>query len=60
GTAVGSCRYVLARLVDDTMVIDLGDGDDASRVRHAWSDAPVVNLYDAAGRPVPGFELSIE
>jgi sialate O-acetylesterase len=60
GTAVGSCRYVLARLVDDTMVIDLGDGDDASRVRHAWSDAPVVNLYDGAGHPVPGFELSIE
>ena len=57
---IGECRWVLARLDGDDMLIDLGDGENASRVRHAWSDAPVVNLFDGAGRPIPGFELSIE
>jgi sialate O-acetylesterase len=36
-----------------------GDGQPATRVRHAWADAPVVNLYDARPIPVPGFELPI-
>lgn len=60
GDHVGSCRYVLAQTDGESIFIDLGDDGNASRVRHAWSDAPVVNLYDAQGRPIPGFELGIE
>ena len=58
GEAQESCRFVLPDLVGDTMVVPL-DGQPAMRVRHAWADAPIVNLYDGRGLPVPGFELTI-
>ena len=35
------------------------DGKPATRVRYAWIDSPVVNLYDARPLPVPGFEIPI-
>ncbi len=41
------------------MSIPVPAGFQAQRVRHAWADAPIVNLYDARGMPVPGFELAI-
>jgi sialate O-acetylesterase len=53
-----SCRYAPATAVGDTLnVVD--DGQPATRVRYAWIDSPVVNLYDARPLPVPGFELPI-
>jgi len=57
--APDSCRFVLARLDRARMVIPVPDGMVPSRVRYAWADAPVVNLYDAGGMPVPGFALEI-
>ena len=59
GDTQESCRFVLPRIADDTLVLDAG-GEPATRVRHAWSDAPIVNLYDQRGLPIPGFELAIE
>ena len=59
GSAQDSCRYVLARLAGDTMIIDTDPDMPATRVRYAWADAPIVNLYDGRGMPVPGFELAI-
>ena len=59
GEPQDSCRYALPALDGDTMRIDAGDGKPVTRVRHAWADAPVVNLYDARDLPVPGFELPI-
>lgn len=58
GETQDSCRYVTPRLVGASMVIP-ADGQPAVRVRHAWSDAPIVNLYDRRGMPVPGFELEV-
>ena len=58
GETQESCRYVLPALQGDTMLI-AADGQAVTRVRHAWSDAPIVNLYDGRGLPVPGFELKI-
>ncbi len=58
GETQESCRWVLPVLAGDRMVIATG-GQPATRVRHAWSDAPVVNLYDARDLPVPAFELEI-
>ena len=54
-----SCRYAQAAIAGDRLVIR-SDGQPATRVRYAWADAPVVNLFD--GRPVsiPGFELTVE
>ncbi|MFN6935751.1 MAG: sialate O-acetylesterase [Tsuneonella sp.] len=53
-----SCRFVIAALDTNRMIIR-SDGKAATRVRYAWSDAPIVNLYDGRGLPVPGFELPI-
>jgi sialate O-acetylesterase len=58
--APGTCRFVLARLEGARMILPVPEGMAPARVRHAWADAPVVNLYDAEGMPVPGFELAIE
>ena len=60
GSTQDSCRFVYPRLDGQRLVIDLPAGALATRVRHAWSDAPIVNLYDAGGRPIPGFELEVE
>jgi sialate O-acetylesterase len=59
GSTQESCRYAVPRLSGSTMVIALEAGETATRVRYAWSDAPIVNLYDARVLPVPGFELAI-
>lgn len=58
GETQESCRYAVARVDGDALVI-AGDGSPATRVRYAWADAPVVNLFDARPLPVPGFELEI-
>lgn len=54
-----SCRYASATVAGDRLLI-AGDGKPTTRVRYAWSDAPIVNLYDGRGLPVPGFELPIK
>ncbi|WP_427968262.1 sialate O-acetylesterase [Altererythrobacter sp.] len=59
GEAAGSCRYALPTIHGDTLTFSLADGETPTRVRYAWSDAPIVNLYDARGLPVPGFELEV-
>jgi sialate O-acetylesterase len=58
GETQESCRYAAATIEGDALVI-AGDGRPATRVRYAWADAPVVNLFDARPLPVPGFELDI-
>ncbi|NVD43421.1 sialate O-acetylesterase [Qipengyuania atrilutea] len=60
GEAAESCRFVLPALEGERLVIAPQDGMTPIRVRYAWADAPVVNLYDGGGRPIPGFELAIE
>jgi sialate O-acetylesterase len=59
GETQDSCRYAVAKVDGDRLVI-AGDGRAATRVRYAWADAPVVNVFDARPIPVPGFELEIE
>ena len=54
-----TCRYVDAR-VDGTKVVIAGDGKPVTRVRYAWSDYPVVNLYDLDMLPGPVFELPVQ
>jgi sialate O-acetylesterase len=57
GTA-GRCRYASAR-VDGNKIVIAADGRPTARVRYAWADYPVVNLYDEDLLPVPVFELLI-
>ncbi len=59
GADSSKCRWADARIESATLVIPVQSGETVSRIRHAWSDAPIVNLYDARGLPVPGFELAV-
>lgn len=54
-----SCRFAAAR-VEGSKVRVLGDGQPVTRVRYAWADTPVVNLYDAANMTPTSFELVVE
>ena len=58
GATQESCRYASAAIASDSLRIPLDD-EPATRVRYAWAESPVVNLYDARALPVPGFELPI-
>lgn len=58
GTDQASCRYAQARIEGDAIILT-GDTRPATRVRYAWADSPVVNLFDGRALPVPGFELPI-
>jgi sialate O-acetylesterase len=53
-----SCRYADAR-VDGSTVVVSGDGKPATRVRYAWADFPIVNLYGSDRLPIPPFEVPI-
>nr|WP_314446221.1 sialate O-acetylesterase [uncultured Sphingomonas sp.] len=54
----GACRFVTADVQGDEVVIGGVRATD-QRVRYAWADYPIVNLYDADLLPVPVFELPI-
>jgi len=56
--AQGGCRFAHARVDGDSVVVS-GDGKAAARVRYAWADSPIVNLFDGRQLPVPGFELPV-
>jgi sialate O-acetylesterase len=56
--APDSCRFALAH-VEGSHLIATGDGRPATRIRYAWADYPVVNLYDEAPLPVGPFEIAI-
>jgi sialate O-acetylesterase len=53
-----SCRYARARASGRTVTL-AGDGKPATRVRYAWADSPVVNLFDEAELTPGTFEVPI-
>ncbi len=59
GSAANSCRWADVAIDGQTLVVTPAPGEEVTRIRHAWSDAPIVNLYDSRGLPVPGFELQV-
>ncbi|ESQ82269.1 hypothetical protein AEAC466_18150 [Asticcacaulis sp. AC466] len=58
GEAPGTCRYASATAEGATVHLK-GDVNPISRIRYAWSDFPVVNLFDEAQLPVSTFELPV-
>jgi len=58
GDAPDTCRYATG-VVDGANVRLSGDGQPVTRVRYAWADYPVVNLFDAAQLPVSTFETPV-
>ena len=59
GETQDTCRYASAAVSGNRLVI-ASDGKPATRVRYAWADSPVVNVFDARPMPLPGFELEIQ
>ena len=54
----GSCRYARAQTTDHDVTL-AGDGRPVARVRYAWADSPVVNLFDEASLPAGPFEIAV-
>lgn len=54
-----SCRFATATVAGSQVRIQ-ADGQPATRVRYAWGEFPVVNLYDEAVLPAGPFELPID
>lgn len=54
-----SCRFASARVEGGSVRVQ-GDGQPVTRIRYAWADTPVVNLYDAANMTPTSFELAVE
>jgi sialate O-acetylesterase len=53
-----SCRYAEAQIEGNTVLLS-NDGRPATRVRYAWSDYPILNLYSGE-LPAPPFELPVD
>jgi sialate O-acetylesterase len=58
-TTPDSCRFAHARVMGSTVEI-ASDGRAATRVRYAWADYSIVNLYDLDLLPAPVFELPVQ
>jgi sialate O-acetylesterase len=54
-----SCRYAHAEIRNDHEVILRAPVSAATRVRYAWADSPLVNLYDESGLPAGPFQFDI-
>jgi sialate O-acetylesterase len=59
GAAPESCRFRDARVHGNVVEI-ASDGQPVTRVRYAWADYPIVNLYDEDLLPAPVFELPVQ
>jgi sialate O-acetylesterase len=59
GASQGSCRYADARVIGNRVTLG-SDGQPVTRVRYAWADYPIVNLYDQDLLPAPVFELPVQ
>ena len=58
GTEQSTCRFVSGKAEGDSVILPDAQGT-ATRVRYAWANSPVVNLYDSRPLTPPAFELPI-
>jgi sialate O-acetylesterase len=59
GAVAANCRFTTAHVHGNSVELE-GDGGPVTRVRYAWADYPMVNLYDLDQLPVPVFELPVQ
>ena len=57
--AVGACRFADAALTGDQVRLAIPAGFAPVKVRYAWADSPIINLYGATGLPATPFEVAI-
>lgn len=54
----GGCRFVDASL--EGASVRLAGAGGATRIRYAWADSPIINLYGPTGLPATPFELAVQ
>jgi sialate O-acetylesterase len=59
GAQADSCRYAHAEIRNDHEVILHASVPAVTRVRYAWADSPLVNLYDESSLPAGPFRLDL-
>ncbi len=60
GKDQSSCKFAEATIEGNTVIFRAADPAAVQRVRYCWGDAPVCNLYDAAGLPAGPFEVAVQ
>lgn len=53
------CKYAHATASGDTVRLKDAAAPGATKLRYAWADAPVVNLFSADDLPANGFEMDL-
>jgi sialate O-acetylesterase len=59
GDAPHTCRFAEARIDGTRVLLAIPEGMTPTRVRYAWADSPVCNLFDLSGLPAGTFELRV-
>lgn len=54
-----TCSFVDGTVQGDTVVLPGANRPEVTAIRYAWSDAPFVNLFDAADLPAAPFTLPV-
>lgn len=54
------CEYADATVQDDRVLLEVGSIGKPSRVRYAWADSPMCNLYNESDLPAVPFEIRIQ
>ena len=54
----GRCGFVDATASKDKVVLEVGTGEVA-KIRYAWADSPIVNLYNSEDLPATPFEIGV-
>jgi sialate O-acetylesterase len=54
------CEYVDATVQNDRVLLEIGSIGKPSRVRYAWADSPMCNLYNENDLPAVPFEIRIQ
>ena len=52
-------RFVDAVAKGEAVILAVPAGLTPTRVRYAWADSPIVNLYNRAGLPATPFEITL-
>lgn len=53
------CAFADAELADGGIAVAIPPGLEPALVRYCWGGAPICNVFDAAQRPLPAFELAV-
>ncbi len=60
GKDQSTCSFAEAMIDGSSVILRTSNATDVQRVRYCWGDAPVCNLYDAAGLPAGPFEVMVQ